>query len=296
MLAAVPVAHAREDLLPVDARGEGDLRDLGEALPENVAVFRDVGPETVPPDLLVEGQILLRAFAGVGIARVVDRVFRGGPRGVSARGSAVHARDLVGEPLAGVDAIDEERAVLRPVLRERHRDVAAGRRGLEEVDRDSPLRIDRVRIDENPLIVCFVERFEHNEERLLLGRLSLDREGHAAAADDAVVRRCLGAHELLHAFGDRLSRGMRFEAARGVVVLGSDPREDFRIGEVLHVPIVVDHVDSPIPIDHGARGRERRRRDRLGRKGRGRREDEHENQTKGGLRSVRSHRAAPSFV
>src|ERR1043166_8110125 len=119
-LAAIAVAHRGEKVCPVKASLQRDLGDPREFVAENVSVARHRRAEAMEVDLLKEVPVLGWTLVAPGITRVVEASTVRCPFEASATRRIVHARNFIGESLAGGDVVHIRRAVLAAVLRERH--------------------------------------------------------------------------------------------------------------------------------------------------------------------------------
>lgn len=129
---------------------------------------------------------------------------------------------LVDDPPA-IDVVDVQRPVLSAMLRQRDRDPPAVRGRNEEVNGGLARQVDDTRIHDDTLGRRVVKVGQHHQERLLPGRLHLEREEGASTGRELLVRRPLGPQQLLDTDLQRVSPGNPAEIGTTAVLLGLRP-------------------------------------------------------------------------
>ena len=175
-LAAIAVRHAREQVFPVLARLQFDLRDARKIFAQFVGVLLRRCAKLVEINLLEEMLVRGGPFLGRGIARVENPGAVRVPRRAAAARRILHARNFVRPPLTRGRVVNVERAVLAALLRKRHRHQLAVPRRHEPVNRHAAVRRELVRIEHHRFVREVARRFERDEHRLLRGRLELEQE------------------------------------------------------------------------------------------------------------------------
>ena len=159
-------------------------------------------------------------------------------------------RDRLVDDLPAVDVVDVQRPVLGAVLRQRDRDLLAVRGRNEEVDGGLARRVDDIRIHDDTLGRRVVKVGQRHQERLLPGRLHLQREEGASTGQEPLVRRPLGLQQLLDTGPQRVSPGDPAEVGTAALPLGLRPGDGLRRGGVLQPSVVLGDLDSVKGVCH----------------------------------------------
>ena len=186
-LAAVAIRHRGQEPPAIMRNGQMNLRDARKFTAGGVGVFALRSAELVEINLLKEVQVGLGALALVGIAGVENRCAVRRPRGTAAAGGILHAGDAVGQTLAGIGAVEMQRALLTAVLGEADGNQFPIGRRHEPIHRDLPLRLKLVWV-EHDFLGCQVScRSDRDEQSLLLRRLELQCKEPPRARHDPAV-------------------------------------------------------------------------------------------------------------
>ena len=117
VLAAIAIGHGGKQPATVLTGMKFNLRNAGQAAAELIGVLFQGGAQSMKIDLLVEIQVLRRAFAGMGVTGVIKPAVIAIPRHAAATGGILHAGNLVGQLPAGGDIVNVNGAVFAAILR-----------------------------------------------------------------------------------------------------------------------------------------------------------------------------------
>ena len=248
LLAAVAVLDRRQHELPIVTCRDDRFGDLRKVTADFVRV-RVAPADLVEVELLKEVEIRLRSFARPRIPRVEESAAVGVPREAAAGRAAVHARDDVLKLAATGDVEDVHVAALVAADRERDGDARSIRRRLVEIDGGPAARIERRRIDDDPLRPKIVGRSHHDDHRLLARRLLFDREELAAAVLEVAPSRARVGADRLHARPQRRHERQRVELRVRVGVLRVRPRLDLAVVPAFEPAVRIGDLDAVIGVD-----------------------------------------------
>jgi hypothetical protein len=116
-----------------------------------------------------------------------------------------------------------QRAVFTAFRRQRYRNPGAVARRLEKIDGQRAIGHHGIGIDHDPLAGEIVGRRQGHQQRLLFGRLALQREQLAAALDHAEIIVGGRSKQCLNPVADDLPRAVGVEKITGELVLLGNP-------------------------------------------------------------------------
>src|SRR4051794_39325108 len=161
--AAVAVQDGGEHVAAIVRSLECGLRDAWKLLADGVGVRGRRRTERVKPDLLIEVNVRLGAFARLRIARVPESGTVAVPRHSAAAGRIVDVFDDVAERAAAVDVEYVDRTIFAAIFRERDRDALAVERWDVEVGRRRAARIGCGRIEDDTFRLPVVRIVEDDQ-------------------------------------------------------------------------------------------------------------------------------------
>src|ERR1043165_4682394 len=149
-------------------------------LSDDVSVRARRSAKFVEINLLVKIYIFFCSFVSLRISSVIKA---GGiiiPFDAAESGWVINSLDDIRQFPASGGFVDMSRTVFAAIFRKRNGDETTVERRNIEIYRRRPLRIQRIRVENNLLGCEIIRRFQHHKERLVLLRLQFHRKKHSA--------------------------------------------------------------------------------------------------------------------
>ncbi len=264
VLAAIAVAHRRENVAAVPGRLQEDLGDAREILADRVGVGVHWRAQFVKINLLEKIKIRGGAFAGSGVTRVIKTGAIWIPCDAASGRAFVDARNFIGKQLAALHVVYVQGAVFASSRGHGERHQAAVERWRVEIDGRFSAGVHCVRVRHHTFRFRIERAVENHQKGLLLGGLSLHREHHAAAITKREVAGRGLVCQRFYAIANLLPAGERGEKCTGAIVLCIAPGSHRGIVVVFKPLVVVLHLHAVVHADHSFLGRRRNGRNLSG--------------------------------